>query len=116
MKQTRDHFAGIQYGYAVWAGSAPHIGRTYKQSEAVYPIRAHDFAKAFDTFDMVDVWTMDGWLVTSVAIVGNLARMQVRKGKQVAHFVAPYDTLLMHNRPDLPHEECPWLKTWREAE
>lgn len=110
MKKKASSYNGIQYGLSVWSGSAPHIGRTYRQSEANLPIRANEHDKLFEKFEGVDVWTDAGWLITSTSMSGGIVRCNVRKGTQVATLVVPDETLFFHSDPSLPHEDCHWLK------
>ncbi|MNR87465.1 hypothetical protein D3C72_183360 [compost metagenome] len=104
MKKKADNYAKVQHGLAIWQGSAPHIGRTFKPSSASFPVRASEHDKHFDLFTRVDVWNYDGWLITSSSHVGGIVRCNVRRGTQVAHLVVPEDTLFFHNDPTLPYE------------
>ena len=109
MKRKGSGYNAIQYGLSIWQGKAPHLGRSYKESKAEYPIRASDHDKYFTLFFNTDVWTSDGWLVTSTSLSGGIVRCSVRKGTQVATLVAPDHTLFFHDDPSLPNEDCPWL-------
>lgn len=110
MKKKTTSYDGILYGLSIWKGSTPHLGRTYVDSEANRPIRAADHDKHYPLFADVDVWNDAGWLITSTSHGGGVVRCNCRKGTQVASLVVPEDTLFFHARPDLPHEECGWLK------
>lgn len=109
MKKKESSYNGIQYGLSVWAGSVPHLGRSYKESEANLPIRASEHDKQFDLFVGTDVWDANGWLITSTSLSGGIVRCNVRKGTQVATLIAPDHTLFFHADPSKPHEDCPWL-------
>lgn len=109
MKKKASGYDGIQHGLSVWQGSVPHLGRSYKESEANLPVRAGDHDREFDQFKATDVWTEHGWLVTSTSASGGIVRCNVRKGTQVATFITPTDTLFFHADPSLPHEDVPWL-------
>lgn len=111
MKKKASGYEGIQYGLCIWEGSVPHLGRTYKESEANLPIRAGDHDRQFDLFAQTDVWTENGWLVTSTSLSGAIVRCNVRKGKQVGTLLCPTETFFFHANPSLPFEECEWLKS-----
>lgn len=110
MKKKESGYNGIQYGLSVWAGSIPHLGRTYKESEANLPIRASDHDRDFDQFADTDVWDTAGWLITSTSHSGGIVRCNVRKGTQVGTLIVPSDTLFFHADPTKPYEQCDWLK------
>jgi hypothetical protein len=114
MKKKDSSYSGILYGLTVWQGSAQHIGRTYKQSEANLPIRAADHDKLFDRFAATDVWSDAGWLVTSTSHGAGIVRCNVRKGTQVGTLIVPEETLFFHADPSLPHEDVPWLKEFKK--
>lgn len=105
MKKKADNYTKVQYGLSIWNGSAPHLGRSYRASQANLPIRASEHDKNFDMFAHTDVWNYEGWLITSTSHVGGIVRCNVRKGTQVAALVVPEDTLFFHNNPYLPFEE-----------
>ncbi|MOA06921.1 hypothetical protein D3C78_1265890 [compost metagenome] len=106
MRTAKDHFAGIQWGLSVWSGSAKHLGRSYAYSEANLPIKAAQFSKRIgEFFDAdVDVWTIDGWLVTSCTLGRGVVRCSVRKGTQVATLVTPDESLFFHAAKALHRE------------
>lgn len=110
MKKKDSSYNGIQYGLSVWNGSAPHLGRSYRESGANRPIRASEHDKLYPLFANVDVWNDAGWLITSTSHSGGVVRCNVRRGTQVASLVVPEETLFFHARPDLPHEDCGWLE------
>lgn len=110
MKRKASGYDGIQYGLSIWNGSVPHLGRSYKESEANLPIRAGEHDRLFDQFAKTDVWDGAGWLITSTSASGGVVRCNVRKGTQVATLIAPTETLFFHADPSLPHEDCEWLK------
>lgn len=110
MKKKADKYAKIQYGLSVWAGSAPHIGRSYRESTANLPIRASEHDKNFELFTSTDVWTDAGWLITTSSHSGGICRCEVRRGTQVATLICPEETLFFHADHSLPHEDCGWLK------
>lgn len=110
MKKKAAKYDRIQYGLSIWQGSAPHLGRSYRESEANLPIRASEHDKQFDRFVMTDVWNDAGWLIVTSSLSSGIVRCEVRKGTQVATLVCPDDTLFFHNDPSLPHETCGWLK------
>ncbi|MDX9668732.1 hypothetical protein [Pseudomonas sp. P8_250] len=105
MKKKADNYERLQLGLHLWSGSAPHVGRTFKESQACYPIRAADHDKNFELFKSTDVWNYDGWLITSTTLAGAIVRCNVRKGTQVGILVLEADALFYHANPDLPHEE-----------
>jgi len=110
MKKKATSYNGIQYGLSIWTGSAPHIGRSYKNSEANLPIRASEHDKFYDKFATTDVWNDAGWLITSTSHSAGIVRCNVRKGTQVATLVVPEETLFFHADSSLPYEDCAWLK------
>lgn len=116
MKKKADKYDKIQYGLSVWVGSAPHLGRAYRDSTANLPIRASEHDKHFAEFAKTDVWNDAGWLITTSSHAGGIVRCEVRKGTQVASLVCPEDTLFFHRNPELPHEDCGWLNKPGETE
>lgn len=115
MKKKADKYAKIQYGLSIWVGSAPHLGRAYRDSTANLPVRASEHDKHFEVFLDTDVWNDAGWLITSSSFAGSVVRCEVRKGTQVATLVCPEDTLFFHRNPALPHEDCGWLVKKEES-
>lgn len=104
MQTTDKHFTGMQWGLSIWQGSAPHVGVTYGQSSANLPIKASHLAKRFAEFQAVNVWTMDGWLITACVLFTGYVKCTVRKGKQVATLTTPDESLFFHNAAQL-HKE-----------
>lgn len=104
MKKKSDHYERLQLGFHLWEGSAPHLGRSRKESQADLPIRASEHDKNFDLFKLTDVWTHDGWLVTTSSLTGCIVRCNVRKGTQVGMYVVEDTELFYHSNGALPHE------------
>jgi hypothetical protein len=105
VKKKADNYERLQLGLHLWSGSAPHLGRAFKESQAYLPIRASEHDKNFELFQRTDVWNYDGWLITSTSLAGAIVRCNVRKGTQVGILVLEADALFFHGNPDLPHEE-----------
>lgn len=104
MNKKADHYERLQLGFHLWEGSAPHLGRSRKESQADLPIRANEHDKNFALFKHTDVWTHDGWLVTTSQLVGGICRCNVRKGTQVGIYVVEDTEIFYHNDRSLPHE------------
>lgn len=104
MKKKADHYERLQLGFHLWEGSAAHLGRSRQDAQADLRIRAADHDKHFELFMGVDVWTHDGWLVTTSQYASGICRCNVRKGTQVGVYVVDGEELFYHGDPSLPHE------------
>lgn len=105
MKKKADNYERLQLGLHLWQGMAPHLGRSFKESKASFPIRVSEHDKHFDLFKTTDVWNYDGWLITSSSVAHGVARCNVRKGTQVGLLVVEADAMFYHDNPSLPFEE-----------
>lgn len=72
-------------------------------SALTYEITVKDHADKFFLFTHLDVWSADGWLVTSVHEAQGLYVMQVRKGHRVGTLVAEGDSPLWHQSKRADH-------------
>lgn len=104
MKKKSDHYERLQMGFHLWEGSAPHLGRSRNDAQADLRIRASEHDKNFDLFKTTDVWTHDGWLITTSQLVGGVCRCNVRKGTQVGVYVVEDNEIFYHGNKELPHE------------
>lgn len=104
MNKKPDNYERLQLGFHLWEGSATHLGRTRKESQADLPIRANEHDKNFELFKNTDVWTHDGWLITSSSLVSGICRCNVRKGTQIGVYVVEDTELFYHSNAALPHE------------
>lgn len=104
MRIRSNHFTSLLYGLSIWQGEAPHVGKTFGNSGAIYPIRAGDLDRRYKEFEGVDVWTMDGWLVTAFSLSHGITRCHVRKGKQVATLIGPDEQVFLHAAKHIHHK------------
>lgn len=109
MKQKAAHYNGVQYGLSVWEGFAPDIGRKMDDMPRPFSVSAREHDDAFAEFETVDVWTHDGWLVTSSSVSGHVVRLSVRKGDKVGSYLVHLDARLYHGSPDKPHSDPSWV-------
>ncbi len=72
-------------------------------SALTYEVSVKDHADKFFLFTHLDVWTADGWLVTSVYEAQGLYVMQVRKGHRIGVLVSEGDSPLWHQSSRADH-------------
>lgn len=68
-----------------------------------FKVSVKDHADKFYLFDYVDVWTSNGWLITSVHEAQGLYVMNVRKDNRIGVLVSEGDTPLWHQSKRADH-------------